>query len=354
MVMADTQICRIVNHSESNAKMNEAYEEATLLARHQEQPMDTIRVWQNESAVLLGNSGEMEISVIEDRCKLSNVTIVRRASSGKTIYQDQGTLNLTYVINQKNLFTETENLTEMYRQLCEPVAHGISRFGVKTEVADYGQSISSQGKRLCNTYVNFYYDLILFALSININTNLNVLRQVLKQEDDSTTLGAVLGRTVSIEDASKTLLNTIAEHFGLTVENQNFTLSEEELAKRLYEKKYSKDEWTIHGISPLSLRDVLVDLYVAYPPTRSCKEIIENVKSAITEFRDKVELRIWMHGKGLDGQRCPPGVTMTGGLIRASKESIIPAVIINGEIVFSRDVPSKEDLRNKILQGIKG
>ena len=334
--------------------MNEAYEEATLLARHQEQTIGTIRVWQNESAVLLGNRGEIGISVNEDRCKLHNVTIVRRASSGKTIYQDQGTLNLTYVINQKKLFHETDNLTEIYRQLCEPVAHKISMFGVEVKVGDYGQSILAEGKRLCDISVNFYYDQILFGLSININTNKNVLRQVLKQEDNTTTLGTVLGRTVSMEDARNDLLHTITEHFGLTVENQDFAPSEKNLAKRLYEIKYSKDEWTIHGKAPLSLRDVLVDLYVAYPPTRSCKEIIENVNSAITEIKDKVELRIWMHGKGLNGQRCPPGVTMTGGLIKASKESIIPAIIINGEIAFSRDVPSKEDLRNRILQGMKG
>jgi lipoate-protein ligase A len=334
--------------------MNEAYEEATLLARHQEQTVGTIRVWQNESAVLLGNSGEIGISVNEDRCKLNNVTIVRRASSGKTIYQDHGTLNLTYVINQKNLFPETDNLTEIYRQLCEPVAYGISKFGVKAKVGDYGQSILAEGKRLCDVSVNFYYDLVLFGLSININTNMNVLRQVLKQEDDTTTLSTVLGRTVSMEDAWNMLLHAITGHFRLTVENQNFTPSEENLAKRLYEIKYSKDEWTIHGKAPLSLRDVLVDLYVAYPPTRSCKEIIENVNSAITEIKDKVELRIWMHGRGLNGQRCPPGVIMTGGLIKASKESIIPAIIINGEIAFSRDVPSKGDLRNRIVQGIKG
>ena len=345
---------RIVSHSEPDARMNEAFEEAMLLAKHEEQTLDTIHIWQNERVVLLGNNADIKLSVDEDACRRNKVVIVRRASSGKTHYQDEGSLNLTYVINQKNLFPGTDELTEIYRQLCEPVAHGISKFGVEAKVGDYGQSILAEGKRLCDVSVNFYYDLIFFGLSININTDMNVLRQVLKQEDDTRTVSTVLGRTVSMEDARNILLHTITEHFRLTLEKQNFTPSEVDLAKRLYEIKYSKDEWTIHGKAPLSLRDVLVDLYVAYPPTRSCKEIIENVGSAITEMKDKVELRIWMHGKGLNGQGCPPGVTMLGGLIKASKESIIPAIIINGEIAFSRDVPSKEDLRNRILQGIKG
>ena len=347
-------ICRIVSHSESDAKMNEAYEEAALLARHEEQAVDTIRVWQNERAVLLGSNADMRISVDEDQCRINNVTIVRRASSGKTIYQDLGTLNLTYILNQRNFFSDTNNLTEIYKRLCQPIAQGISKFGVKAKVDDYGQSIVADGRRLCDASVNFYYDLILFGISVNINTDLDVLRQVLKQEDEITTLSTVLGRTVSVESDVNELLNTITQDFKLTIKKQGFTPFEKELAKRLYNIKYSKDEWTIDRNAPLSLREVLVDLYVAYPPTRSCREIIENVESVIADIKEKVELRVWMHGKGLNGQGCPPGVAMPKGLTKAAKESIIPAVIINGEIVFSRDVPSKENLHDKILQSLSG
>jgi len=40
-------MCRIVRHSNPDAGMNEAYEEAMLLARHEAQPLDTVRVWRN-------------------------------------------------------------------------------------------------------------------------------------------------------------------------------------------------------------------------------------------------------------------------------------------------------------------
>ena len=44
----------------------------------------------------------------EDACKNSQVMIARRASAaGKTMYQDQGTLDLTYVIDQKRFFPDT-------------------------------------------------------------------------------------------------------------------------------------------------------------------------------------------------------------------------------------------------------
>lgn len=346
-------ICRIISHSESDAKMNEAFEEAVLLARHDEQGIDTIRVWQNERAVILSNNADIRLSVDENRCRLNNVAIVRRASSGKTMYQDRGTLNLTYFIKQSNFFSDTNNLTEIYKRLCQPVAQGISTLGAEAKVDDYGQGIIANGKRLSDASVNFYYDLVLFGLSLNINTDLEILRQVLKQEDEVTTLTKVLGRTVSVESALEEVLNAITQHFKLTIEKQDFSASEKQLAKTLYNLKYSRDEWTVDRNAPLSLREVLVDLYVAYPPTRNCREIIGNVESAIADIKDKVELRIWMHGKGLNGQGCPPGVAMPKGLTKAAKESTIPAVIINGEIVFSRVVPSKEDLRRRILQGIK-
>lgn len=127
---------------------------------------------------------------------------------------------------------------------------------------------------------------------------------------------------------------------------------EKKLAERLHEIKYSRHDWNFEGKAPPSLKDVLIEVYVAYPPTKSCKEIIETVQSAMSNLKDKVELRIWMRGKGLDGSGSPPDVPMSLALMEAVKRSIVPAVIINGQLAFSEDVPSAEGVENKILQAL--
>ena len=347
-------IFRLVQYSSPDARLNEALEEAMLIARRKEQPLDTIRLWQNSRAVVLGNSAIPRGSVDVDACQENQVAIVRRASSGPTMFQDQGTINLTYVVDRNRFLPNAHDLTAIYTELSQAVAEGITRLGADAEVDDYGRSILAGDQKISEAWVNFYYDFVQFQLSINVNTNLTTSGQVLLRKEHAANLSAQVDRSLLLQDIETLLIDGITRRFGAAFEKQGFSRAEEKLSERLYEVKYSKDDWNFHGNAPLSLKGVLVDVYVAYPPTTSCRAIIENLHSAIADFRDKVEVRIWMAGKGLDGEGHPSGVVMPGGLLRAMKESIIPAVIINGDISFSRTVPSREDLRSEILQVLRG
>jgi hypothetical protein len=280
--------------------------------------------------------------------------IVRRATPiGKTTYQDEGTLNLTYVIDQKQFFPETDSLTEAYSGLWRPVADVVSSLGVAVEVPDYGESLVVGDRRIADAWVSFYYNLMFLQFSINVQTDLNALGRALKEGKRFTTLSRETSGAVEIDDVQRALVQSIAKHFEVTFqEEENPSPVEKKLAERLYEIKYSKHDWTFEARAPLSIKDVLIEVYVAYPPTRSCREIIEAVRSAIGDLREEVELRIWMRGKGLDGHGLPAGVPMSVALTEAAKQAIVPAVVINGELTFSRDVPSAEDVEGKILQAL--
>jgi len=43
---------------------------------------------------------------------------------------------------------------------------------------------------------------------------------------------------------------------------------------------------------------------------------------------------------------------MSIALTEAAKQAVVPAVVVNGELVFSRDVPSAEHVERKILQAL--
>lgn len=71
----------------------------------------------------------------EDACKNNLVMIVRRASAaGKTMYQDQGILNRTYVIDQKRFFPDTDSLTEVHRRFWNPAFDVIPKMRADVEV----------------------------------------------------------------------------------------------------------------------------------------------------------------------------------------------------------------------------
>jgi len=347
-------ICRILRHSSRDATMNEAIEEAILLARHEGQPLDTVHVWLNGKAVILASNADVRASVDEDACKSNKVAIVRRAALlGKTTYQDEGTVNLTYVIDQKRFFPDTDSLTEAYRRLWRPVVDVMSSYCVAVEVPDYGEPLVVEGRTIGDAWVRFYYNLMFLQLSINVQTDLSAQSSAMKQGAEFTTLSREVNKAVCIGCVQDALIQSIAKRFGVTFQEETPSPVEKRLAERLHEIKYSKHDWNFEGRAPLSIMDVLIEVYVAYPPTRSCRQIIETVQSAMNELRDNVELRIWMRGKGLDGHGSPAGVPMSIALMEAAKKAIVPAVVVNGELAFSRDVPSAEDVERKILQALE-
>jgi lipoate-protein ligase A len=343
---------RLLRYSVSDVKMNEAFEEAMLQAIRGENPSDTLRVWRNVKAVVLGGSVDVEASVNLEACESLGVPVVRSSSSLKTVYQDEGTLNLTYLVDQRRLFPGLESLIEVYRTLYSPISNILAKLGLNVKLDENAQGMYIGDGRVSEAGASFYYDWILFRISLNVETNLSEAARVLKKASSATTLAKELNKEVDVAEVEEALIEGVAAQLGVELQPGDVTSIERELAEKLYEVKYSRESWNLHMKAPLTLKDVLVDVYVAYPPTRSCLNLIRNVKSALNGLMDRVEFRVWMRGKGLDGRGVPPGVVMPGGLVRASKESIIPAVIINGEISFSRDVPSTEELRMKVLQAM--
>lgn len=329
--------------------MNEAFEEAILLARHGGESLDTFRVWRNRKAVVLAGN-EPTQSIDRDICIADGIPIVRRESSGTTMYQDEGVLNMTCALNQRLVFPDTDDLRLIHTRLWEPVVDGISQWGAYAKPPRYGDDLTIDGMKLCQGWIRFYHDLVLFQLSVNVDADLRVMNTVLRGQRNFTTLARRLSKTVEVDNVEKCLIDAVARRFEIEFVDQDFSPLEKSLAHRLYEIKYSRDEWNLERKAPLSLKDALVEVYVAYPPTESCRQIVDNIRTAVADLTDAVEVRIWMRAKGLEGKGHPPGVEMSPALIEASKKSIIPAVIINGQMTFSRNVPTSKEVRDRILQ----
>ncbi|MEM4246251.1 MAG: hypothetical protein QW390_03030 [Candidatus Bathyarchaeia archaeon] len=347
-------IGRLLRYSNPDPAMNEACEEALLLARLNDQPLDTVRLWQNNPAVLLGGHIDAEASLNLEECLKRRLPLIRRSTTSKPMYHDLGTLNLSYVMDQRRISSGTD-LTSVYLQLCDPVARGLSKLGADAEVDEYGQSISASGGKVVQVGVGFYYELILFQVTVNVNTDLATMGEVLKNPGGVTSLSSVLDRPVELGEVEEDLIRAISDRFGIELEEQRLSPAEEALAQRLYRIKYSKEDWNLRMRSPLTLKDVLIDIYVAYPPTSRCKEVISNVNQAIAEVKDRVECRTWMRGKGLEGRGfVPAGVAMPADLIKAAKDALVPAVLINGKLAFWKGVPAVQELKSRLEQVLGG
>jgi len=58
-------------------------------------PSPLLRIWQNESCVVIGRAQRAEREVNLATCAAGGVPVLRRASGGGTVYQDLGNLNIS-------------------------------------------------------------------------------------------------------------------------------------------------------------------------------------------------------------------------------------------------------------------
>ncbi|MFW9944084.1 MAG: hypothetical protein ACFFB7_03725 [Candidatus Sifarchaeia archaeon] len=120
----------------------------------------------------------------------------------------------------------------------------------------------------------------------------------------------------------------------------------------LFKWKYSTDDWIYHHSAPLALGRVLLEAYLAYPPTARCREIMAIVDDLSKTHSEKVEARTWLRGRGLVSwlRGVPPGLLPSGGVVQASKKNIVPAIIVEGKITHERTVPAYNDLCRVVEQ----
>jgi hypothetical protein len=86
---------------------------------------------------------------------------------------------------------------------------------------------------------------------------------------------------------------------------------------------------------------VRVELFIAYPPTSLCEKLMKMARGVVEEFGENVELQIYQRG-------IPYNVEPTRGFQRVRKTVKIPAILVDGDLLAERGVPSEDELRAAI------
>jgi len=335
---------RLLDVSLSDPKLNVAIDEALLIGRHCGFCGETLRLWTSEPSIFLSRIASIN-NVDVEACKKFNVSIIRRLS-GSTIYSDPETLNFSLVSNDKN-FRIPVNPLKAYEFLYSFIQRALNRLGFDINV-EYAKPLFINGKIVSMAMQHYYYDNLLFHGAIFVNTNMSIAREVARNELSETlttftTLSCEIGRDMAVDYVKNLLASSFEETFGVKLTVGEISEKEKEVLDALYKRKYVTDKWNIKGEAPLTLKDALVEIYIAYPPTPLCHSLLSLINEVTADLRERLEIRLWYRGMGP-----PPGVDITPGLKHASKSSIIPAVIINGELKFGPEIPSKNALRDAI------
>lgn len=235
--------------------MNIAIEEAIPLALERGLVKEnTVRLWRNDNAVVIGRFQGLEQEVNVQFCRENGIGVVRRFTGGGAVYHDIG--NLNYAISVVDDYPKIpKDILESYRVLCGGFIEALKKFGVnatfkpindvtvgKTKISGAAQS------RIGN--VVFHHGTLL------VSSNLSILAKALKVAKEKladkgvksvrkrvTILNELVGRNITIDEAKQALVEGFETSLNMKLVPCELTKCEWDLARELYNTKYNTRKW---------------------------------------------------------------------------------------------------------------
>ena len=246
---------RLVEIEHRNPYLSMALEEAIPTMVGRGLAPETLRFWRNMNAVVIGRFQCVELEVNLEACQKYGVSVVRRFTGGGAVYQDLGNLNYAMSL-RKDSPVLREDLFENFKILSLGVTEGLKRLGLTPE---FGQNslISINGKKVSGVAGSLSGGVFFQHGTLLVNINLQILSEVLNSSQVQavekkgvrstkwavTSLRDALGKDIPLPQVKRALIKGFEEVHSVKLVPEGLTPEEEELAKKLYETKYSKEEW---------------------------------------------------------------------------------------------------------------
>ena len=261
--MPERGVWRLLPLSVHEPAMNMAIDEAILVARARGLVPNTLRFYRwDPSAVSLGLNRPVEEDVYVDACRRLGVAIVRRPTGGGTVYHDRDD-EITYSVVADARSLGNPDVPGSYAIICSGLIRACELLGLRAQLHPGGPrqcpNVIISGKKISGNAQAWRGNTILqhgtFLVRVDLERMFTVLRvpwsddveEVVRvAERKITSVERELGRPVSVQEAYEALVRGFREALNIELEEGELTDFERQLAQRLYEAKYSRDEWNLH------------------------------------------------------------------------------------------------------------
>jgi len=325
-----------------------AVDETTLRSRYAGIAPDTLHVYRGHGSVFF--SGELEDWANVSALKEQGLKALRVNSvENKAVYSDPGTINFA-ITGPEELFKkggpEYKPVLSEYQAIFEGVGEGLKELGLETR-ADPKGVYSETGKLSFGFPYWLTENFLLFRGCIFIDTKLEIASRVMITREKLTSVAQETGGGIEPETAKAAIMRGFERRLGVKLNPGSLLEKEKALMTKLHRRKYTTPEWNERGKEPhfSMLGEKLVEVYVANPPTSKCRELISLVREVVSRSQE-TKFLVWLRGAGEDQN---PGEIYSPGMTYVSKAGMLPAVVVNGKVMFAREIPRKEDLEKAIL-----
>ena len=248
---------RMLTLSYDSPFMNLALEEALARRSFHEgsQCLPTVRFWRNPKSVVIGRFQEAACEVDLAECNLSQVQIARRFTGGGTVFQDEGTLNLTVVTRP----ADNPPILKLQEQNLRVVLEALHKLGLNCSLSA-PNSIFAYGRKICGAAAALGKTFAFWHCSIMVTTDTHLLERVLDPSkakspthfvhskwNPVTTIANELSKSINIDEVTRALITATQNQFRVKLEAAPLSVEEKECSKALKAKKYSTNEWNLYG-----------------------------------------------------------------------------------------------------------
>ncbi len=136
-----------------------------------------LRFWVNNPCVIIGRGQDLLKEVNLDYCNQNQIKVLRRFSGGGAVFEDKGTMNLSFLFNIKALPLKP-TISNLNRFFINLVLEFLPTGSSEIEIRD-NTNIFVDGKKISGGASYKFQNFYLFHLTLLLDTNLTQLEQSL-------------------------------------------------------------------------------------------------------------------------------------------------------------------------------
>ena len=253
--MTTSPIFRVIDTGVREGRLQIALDQALIELHKAGRSPDTVRFLRFLPSALVGRHQALSRELKLDTCRATGVGVVRRITGGGAIYLDEGQVGWELVLSRRRLPRPT--LGDYTRDICEAVAHGLSKsFGIDARFRPRND-IEVGGRKLCGTGGFFDGDTLIYQGTVLVDVDparmmacLNVPAAKLAKRDLDApearvvTLKALLGgEAPDVFAVHQAVLLGLSSKLGIEMRPGMTSAEEEAEARRLHDEEIGTEEF---------------------------------------------------------------------------------------------------------------
>jgi lipoate-protein ligase A len=234
---------RMIEYSSEDPAMNLAIDEAILRSVLENHGPNTLRLWQNPPAVVIGHFQDPKSAASIAECEKLGIRIFRRVSGGGAVYHDYGNVNYSIIVRKPSLAVGVENVERSYSFFCSGVVEGLGMLSVQAR--NNSGNIVVEGKKISGSAQHRLYDAILHHGTFMVNVDFSTLGRALKIQNPHAilvNLSEIL-ESITMEKTKNAIREGYEKTCRVNLKKGSLTPNEMHTATSLYQKKYNNRDW---------------------------------------------------------------------------------------------------------------